>query len=417
MMEAKAVEFPAEDWVINKSFEGGLHTGYSFQRDITFPGTGPVKCQLRVLGCANNHERTVAIFRVCPHDDSPTFILKFQRNKTAKLKPLKVEVQQTKQLHPRLDVRWVNLSFSSGGDQVYGVAKLPDMGPDWLSIKKMFRAAVSREQFWSIILKVILELMHVHEVLNSVHFDIKPENYLTGADGLPWLMDLGFFSPLTEAKFFMNTSRCTPNHAAPELLHRVCSAQADWYSLGVTLLTWVAPGLVAATFRFFENCEDQKKPELMPKVLRANASIFGLDLILEQFGFLKRHPKDLACLRSLLAGFLTEEPGLRLTGEDALRRLFMQLPELMRSLNFAPRATAALRPASAAGDFNIALRLNDLRTRAFNRLVAVAGELWKRKRNATNLCGHWLCLDGPRYPDKDTAYWYRVNVKSGVWDG
>jgi len=132
----------------------------------------------------------------------------------------------------------------------------PVMGGELFSLlKQRVRISESAASFYTAC--AVLALDYLHESLNVIYRDLKPENLLIGTTGYCKLVDYGFAKERDN-----NCTLCgTPQYMAPEVIQNLPQGFAvDWWSVGILVYEMVY-GFVP-----FENDEHMKMYE---KILRA----------------------------------------------------------------------------------------------------------------------------------------------------
>ncbi len=368
------------------------------------PVTCKVTCLYHMYNRAHAGTEKVSVFHIQPTTDGiKPFILKTQSGRDRDILRLKTEMQWTQALHPEWVIAWIRIKFNTDSKRVRFL-KLPDMRPNWHDLGVTLSTTLTRLDFWSMMITVILDVMRVHHVLKAVHLDVKGGNFFTGPLGFPRLMDLGCCQLLS--------SEITPGgtlcYAAPETFKEdaMIDNTCDFYSLGITLLQWLL--IADVTSSRLETLLYPRADEDTQTKLDTLVSQVTISNLREPFEFLEHHPTDLICLRQIIHGFLRVHAAERLNGEGALWHIFSMLPGLKGNLGFLTRAQKAFRPlGTETTSTDIRGTLSTLAHNDDNRLSLHTERKYQVQIKQQNCFYRLLCLDRPHHALRTgPAHWY-----------
>jgi serine/threonine protein kinase len=87
--------------------------------------------------------------------------------------------------------------------------------------------------------QILAALIHLHDDLNIVHHDLKPDNLLITEKGKVKLADFGFYALLPPSKVFPrlleDNTRGTVGYMAPEMIRGPYDTKVDLFALGMTI--------------------------------------------------------------------------------------------------------------------------------------------------------------------------------------
>lgn len=127
-----------------------------------------------------------------------------------------------------------------------------------------FFGHVTYKQLIDIFLGVLSGIMHMHNELNMIHFDLKLSNIVVSEDNKPKLIDFGFVRKCEDGSTIMSRFKGTRGYTAPELMevfwdestkNRINNS-VDVYSFGIVMWECIMRTKIAEAGQNQSDCRD-----------------------------------------------------------------------------------------------------------------------------------------------------------------